>query len=289
MSSNPELRLAVSNIAWSAADEPEILALFQREDVSGVEMAPTKWRDDPLEAPAVDVVALRKRWEEAGISIVSLQSLLFGRPDLQLFGDAKARAALHDFLVRTMDFASLLGARSLVFGSPKNRLRGSLSVEDAMTVATDFFRRLAIDAAERGCVICLEANPSVYGGDFLLKTAEAAELARRVAHPAVGVNVDLGTMMLNAEDPRAEIVRARELIGHVHVSEPQLAEIAESPAHDAAADALASVDYPHWLSIEMRAAGEGENVAAVARAVRTVRRTYCAGDVERRKRVRPGR
>lgn len=274
MSNSGELRLAVSNIAWDRADEAEIVELFRREDVVGVEIAPTKWRDDPLGAPAADVITLRKRWNDAGVSIVSLQSLLFGRPDLQLFGDASSRAALKDFLMRTMDFASLLGARALVFGSPKNRLRGALSVGDATTIAAEFFRSLAPAAAERGCVICLEANPAVYGGDFLLTTADVTALARSVAHPAIGVNVDLGTMILNGEDPRAEITAARELIGHVHVSEPQLAEIGPSPVHEAAAEALASIGYAHWVSIEMRAAGETTNVAAVSRAINTARRVY---------------
>jgi sugar phosphate isomerase/epimerase len=268
------VRLAVSSIAWDAEDEPEILALFGREDVSGVELAPTKWRANPLEATRAEVLGLRNRWRDAGLTIVSLQSLLAGHPDLQLFGDATSRGALHDLLVRTMDFAWQVGAGALVFGSPRNRLRGALSVEEATTIAADFFRTLAPAAAERGCVVCLEANPAVYGGDFLLATAEATGLARRIAHPAIGVNVDLGTMILNGEDPHAEIVAAGALIGHVHVSEPQLAEIGESPLHRVAGDALASIAYPYWVSIEMRAVGPGNNVPAIGRAIRSVERCY---------------
>lgn len=250
------------------------MTLLQREGVRGVEMAPTRWRDDPLGAPRAEVLALRHRWDDAGISIVSLQSLLFGRPDLQLFGDAATRDALRAFLVRTMDFAAALGARALVFGSPKNRIRGSIPPAEAMRSAADFFRALAPAAAERGCVICLEANPAVYGGDFVLTTRDARELARMVGHPAIAVNIDLGGIALGDENAREEILSARDVIGHVHASEPQLAEVKASAKHREAGEALASIRYPHWVSIEMRAQPEGDNVAAVERAIHAVKKAY---------------
>src|SRR6185312_10786658 len=97
----------------------------------------------------------------------SLQSLLFGRLDLQLFGDESSRTQLAEYMRRVIDFAHAVGARALVFGSPKNRTRGELPMPQAMSIATDFFASLADHARERGALICIEANPPGYGCDFV--------------------------------------------------------------------------------------------------------------------------
>ena len=112
--------------------------------MSGVEIAPTKWRARPFDASADEIAEYRRSWEDRGLRIVSLQSLLFGRSDLQLFGTDGVRAALADYLRRVIDFGAQLGAHALVFGSPKNRLRGALDLRDANEIAAVFFRELSL-------------------------------------------------------------------------------------------------------------------------------------------------
>ena len=65
---------------------------------------------------------------------------------------------------------------------------------------------------------------------------------------------------------------ARDVIGHYHASEPNLAPIGASSGHAEAGRALAEVGYANWVSIEMRAAGD--NVEAVAGAVARVKEDY---------------
>ena len=267
-------RLAISNIAWLPDEDDVVAELLHREGITGIEIAPTKWRERPLEASNGDVLAYRETWETRGLPIVSLQSLLFGRPDLQLFGDDSSRAVLLDYLRRIIDLAAALGARALVFGSPKNRVRGSLSLHDAGLIASDFFRALGDHAASREVVFCIEANPPTYGCDFITTTAEAVELCKLVAHPAIRVNADLGGMTISGENVGREVRAADEFIGHFHASEPQLGELGVGADHTVAARALDEIGYRHWVSIEMRAPGDGENVAAIARVVRHAKEAY---------------
>jgi sugar phosphate isomerase/epimerase len=214
-------------------------------------------------------------WEDRGLAIVSLQSLLFGRPDLQLFGDRAARMAFSDHLRRTMDLASELGARVLVFGSPKNRLRGTEPMPQALATARDVLYELGEHAQSRGTVLCIEANPPAYGCDFVTSTAEAVELCKAIDHPGVRVNGDLGGMTMGNEPPAAAIEQAAPWLAHFHASEPALAELgAGSADHESASAGLRAASYTGWVSIEMRAAGEGGNVAAVARAVHRARQMY---------------
>jgi sugar phosphate isomerase/epimerase len=273
------VKLAVSNIAWASTEDAQIADLLWREHVRAIEIAPTTWRERPLEAPAADVIAWRRSWNERGIELVALQSLLFGRPDLRLFASEASRAAMLDHLRRTIDFAATVGARALVFGSPKNRLRGDVGVAEATGIARDFLRAVGEYAHDRGTVLCIEANPPEYGCDFITTTAEAVELCRLVDHPGVGVNGDLGGMTLSSEDVGESIALAAPVLAHFHISEPRLAETGTAAAdHAEAALALRAIGYEGWLSIEMRAAGGGANVAAVARAIARAKSDYLQGE-----------
>jgi D-psicose/D-tagatose/L-ribulose 3-epimerase len=265
-------RLAVSNIAWNPSEDEVVLGVLRREGVTGVEIAPTKWRTRPFEASAADIAPYRRYWEDHGLRVVSLQALLFGRPDLQLFGGNAARVVLVDYLCRAIDFSATIGAQALVFGSPRNRVRGELPLASAMADATAFFRELAEYAYARGTVICIEANPVEYGCDFITTTAEAVDLCRAIDHPGVRVNVDLGGITMAAENSTDAIATAGSLIGHVHASEPNLAEIGAASNHEGAAAALTVLGYAGWVSIEMRAAGG--NAAAVERALRVAKAAY---------------
>jgi D-psicose/D-tagatose/L-ribulose 3-epimerase len=266
-------RLAVSNLAWDSAEDDEVARLLTKLGVTGVELAPTKWRDDPFAAPLADVRALRRQWSDRGLNIVSLQSLLFGRPELQLFGSTEICHRLADYLRSAIDFAAELGAGAMVFGSPRNRLRGALPNESAMMSAAEFLRDIGEHAANRDVVFCIEANPPQYGGDFITTTVDAVTLCQLVANPAVRVNGDLGGMTLSGESPANSIALTGDLLGHYHISEPNLAELRASADHASAARGLAAIAYAGCLSIEMRASSE-DHVAPVERAVRFAKYSY---------------
>lgn len=272
-------RLSISNIAWDPSEDDTVAALLAREGVTGVEIAPTKWREQPFDARPDEIAEYRARWEARGLRIVSLQALLFGRPDLQLFGNPASRAALSDFLRRVIDFGAELGAGVLVFGSPKNRRRGSLPLRDAIEIAAEFFRELSAQAHAQRIALCIEANPVEYGCDFITTTAEAVGLCRAVDHPGIRVNADLGGMTLSGEDPVLSLETAAPFIAHFHASEPDLAELGARADHAAAARGLSAINYDGWVSIEMRAAGSngpGRNVEAVERSILLARRAYSA-------------
>jgi sugar phosphate isomerase/epimerase len=267
------VKLAVSNIAWSRREDAAAAELLRREGVRGVELAPTTWRERPLEAPSADVRSLRQWWEDHGLGVVSLQSLLFGRPELQLFASDASRSAMLEHLYRTVDFAVLVGARTLVFGSPQNRRRGDLPMPEALATAAEFLRAAGEYAHDRGVSLCVEANPPAYGCDFVTTTAEAVELCRVVRHPAVRVNGDLGGMTLAREDIGESIKLAAPMLGHYHASEPHLALTGSIADHRSAGAALRTAGYEGWISVEMRSAG-GDDVGAVARAVRRAKADY---------------
>lgn len=271
------VRLAVSNIAWEPSEDDSIADTLRRAGVGGVEIAPTKWRERPLEASSADIAAYRRAWADRGLPIVSIQSLLFGRPDLQLFGDERSRVAMLDYLCRIIELSAALGARTLVFGSPKNRVRGSLPMTNAFDIARDFFRSVGAHAREHGVIVCVEANPPAYGCDFITTTTGAVDLCRAVDDAGIRINADLGGMTMSNENVSESLHAAAPFLGHFHASEPNLGPLGAAADHAAAAAALEDIQYTGWVSIEMRAAGnanDGDNVVAVERAVHGATTAY---------------
>ena len=278
------MRLAVSNIAWPADADAEAATMLVAHGAAGVEVAPARVCDRPWEAPADRVMAYRRFWEDRGLPIVALQALLFGRPDLVLFGDAAARRLLREQLVAIIDLAAGLGAPRLVFGSPKNRRRGSLGRMQAETIAVAFFRELGSVAADRGVWLCIEPNPVEYGCDFLVDSREVIEFVERVGKDGLGVHLDSGAMALTAESPPAIMAAAGPRWRHFHASEPGLAAVGSGGVdHAAIATALRGVGYEGYVSVEMMQGPAGtswrerlESALAVVNAAYGGARGACA-------------
>lgn len=262
------MNVAISNIAWDRHEDEPVSRVLESHGVKGVEVAPTKVWDRPLEAADDDVLAYRRWWEDRGIGIVSAQSLLFGRPDLVLFREPEARARMFEYLSDVIRVCATLGAGALVFGSPGNRLVGGMLRREAMEIAVRFFSDLGDVASAHGTCLCIEANPAEYGADFIQTTAEAADLVRRAANPGFRLHADVSTMIINGEECEAAIGDGFDLLRHVHVSEPQLGIVGAWPEYHArVARQLRTLGYDRWVSIEMRAGQAESNPEGVRRAV----------------------
>ena len=269
-------KLAASNIAWDPAENDAVAAILRSHGFTGVEIAPTRRWESPIDATKKEIAAYRAEWEKRGLRIVAMQALLFGRSDLQLFGSATVRRALKEYMTALIEMAHGLGAHALVFGSPKNRKRGKLPIEEANEIAAEFFRELGALAVSRGCVICIEPNPPSYDCDFVNSTADAVLFTNLVGSRGVKVNGDVGAIATLGEDPAAVLAAADGALGHFHASEPSLAELTDGPHQAAAAAALRKAKYDGWVSIEMRAT-ESSHTDAIARAAERVRALYGAG------------
>lgn len=272
------MRLAISNIAWAADQEAAAADLLVELGVEGVEVAPTRVWPHPLEVSDADLRAYRGFWERRGIAIVALQALLFEKPGLRIFQDAREREEAIEYLSGIIRLAGQLGARALVFGSPKNRRVDSLPGETVRPLALDFFGRLAEVAAKHSCVFCIEPNPACYGCDYVTHARDGLELVRQVHHPSFGLHLDAAGMSLSA-DPVEEVFRqARGWWHHFHISEPFLAPVGEgSTPHGVFAERLRACRYDGWTSIEMKPASQGPFQDHVGRALAFARQTYRPG------------
>jgi sugar phosphate isomerase/epimerase len=267
------MRLAVSNLAWPAQLDDAAFDLLASLGVGGVEVAPTKiapW--NALSASSLS--EYRSKLAGAGLVVSSLQAILYGRDEPQLLGDGPRFEQMRDHIKLVTGVAAQLGGSVLVFGSPRNRIRGPMAEDEAWSIARDRLRSLAEIAGEAGVALGIEPVPAAYGGDFLTSWREVLRMVQEVDHPGVRVHLDTACITLRGDTIDAAVTAANGWLAHFHAAEPHLVSFA-APAcnHAAAAAALRAIHYDKWLSIEMREQPENP-LAATAEAIRTVQRLY---------------
>ncbi|MCA8958324.1 MAG: sugar phosphate isomerase/epimerase, partial [Planctomycetes bacterium] len=206
----------------------------------------------PAEASAAQLTAYRDAWKVRGIEIVAMQALLFGRPELTVFGAPQVRDATLRHLAAMARIGGQLGAHTLVFGSPRNRSVAGLPLSEVAPRAIEFFRAAGQAAAPHGVALCIEPVPRAFGGDFVLSAREALALVRDVDHPGFGLHLDAAALTSGDEPPAAAVERCAPAIRHFHASEPGLVLLGEGGVdHRQLGRCLRAIGYRGTVSVEM--------------------------------------
>ena len=241
------ISLGISSLAWPADATHDTLRMLAMVGFDAVEVAPASLLGEAWTMPRGLEVAesLRDLLEHRGLKCNALQGILFGVHDVELFKDQYSRDNLRRHLIHVAELAKVLGAKVCVFGAPKQRQIGKLSLGEAHIIAASFFRTIAPEFAGRGLTLAFEANPKHYGCDFITNTGEAADLAGDVGQAGFGVQLDTGTMIMSMETP-GMLFKGMEYAAHLHISQPELAPVGGGQwlgCHEAIASALHDLGY----------------------------------------------
>ena len=184
-------RLLVSELAWSPNESPIFESFLRSRGIHQQEIVPSK-----------------RNWNmTAYTNAYSAQSILYG-VDIQIFQEPKR---FLDILRDRLDHLRPVGVTRVIFGSPKQRI---YSGEDAVSL----FRDAGDVCKEYGIILCLENNARCYGTNWLYTIKDTVEFVECVNHPYIGVNLDIGSMILEKET----MVPATTRIEHIQVSFPNL-------------------------------------------------------------------
>jgi len=242
------MNLAISNIAWTVKDDDYIYNFLKENKIKGLEIAPTRlFSDNPYNNLELAKDYSKTLFENYDLKICSMQSIWFGRNE-KLFGTSEDRKILIDYTKKAIDFASAIKCNNLVFGSPKNRV---IDDETQLDIAIDFFRELGDYASFNNTILSMEANPEIYGTNFINKTLENVELVKKVSSSGFMINLDFGTVIQNKENLNI-IADNIDLINHIHISEPYLAKIEVRNEHIELSKILKEKNYNKFVSIEMK-------------------------------------
>lgn len=269
------MKISVSNIAWDVIEDDAVADLLAEFRVDAIDVAHSKYFANPLSAKEDEIRRVRAKWESRRISIVGMQALMYGTQGLNLFSDRENRRAMLAHLDAVCRIGNGLGARYLVFGSPRNRDRTGLEDARAHEISTAFFRDLGDIAQAHDVTICLEPNPQSYGANFMTTSREAAAVVTAVGHPAIRMQWDTGTALINSEEPESAISGCFDVVSHVHISSPQLAPVGDGDYdHASLAHAMAQHLHDKYWTIEMLATADEPHLSAIHRALAFTDRVY---------------
>jgi D-psicose/D-tagatose/L-ribulose 3-epimerase len=269
------MRIAISNIAWNEPEDEQVAVLLARYKIDAIDIAPGKYFSVPKEATSSDVERVRDGWQNRGISITGMQALLFGTTGLNLFGTPQSQTAMLEHLDAVCRIGAGVGAKRLVFGSPKNRDRSGLDDNTTSEIAIRFFRSLGDIAGNHGVVICLEPNPQCYGANFMTNSTDTAKVVEAVGHPSIRMQLDTGALAINGEDAANVINEYGSLIGHIHASEPNLVTLGDGGADHATVGMMLYRRLPEQIvTIEMLQVKGESNIISIERALQVAIRCY---------------
>lgn len=241
-------KLAISNIAWEPICDIDMYQYLKAQQFSGLEIAPTRlFQESPYEHCS-DISDYAKRIKEQyNLTICSMQSIWYGRKE-RIFGTKEERNILIEYTKNAILFAEAARCHNLVFGCPKNR--NYENSDEIQNIAIAFFKELGDFAYNHGTVIAMEANPTIYGTNYINTTKQAIELIKDVSSKGFRLNLDFGTVIQNQED-LSEINNLESFVNHIHISEPYLKPIENRVELHKKAFEIARKVPEVYISIEM--------------------------------------
>lgn len=242
------MKLSISNIAWTKENDNKVYEFMRKLGYSGLEIAPTRvFGETPYKKLKEASEFKTELKENQNFCIPSMQSLWYGRSE-RIFGSHDERLVLSEYTKEAIKFAKELECRNLVFGCPKNR---NIYSEEDLDIGLSFLSELGDYAVLNNTVIGFEANPVIYGTNYINDTLSAIKLVENIKNPGLKLNLDLGTMIYNEE--KADILLGKVgLINHVHISEPNLKSIEKRELHKEVIEILLKEGYAGFISIEMQ-------------------------------------
>lgn len=241
------MKTSISNLAWGAVPVYEIAPKLKLAGIDGIEIAPTALWNDFASVSNLEIVQFREYLSDTGLEVSGIQSLFFGHPEFQLFVKS-TWPLMQKHLIRMIELGGLLQASVAVFGSPRNRLKGSLSPQLANEMAMEFFSHITSSLEDNNLTLSLEPNAPEYGADYLNSYSEVVELSKMMDSNNIGPQIDTGCLWMYGEDPAIEFLKF--VPRHIHLSTPHLGKIPGSWNFDDFIRTAKSQNYNQWLVIE---------------------------------------
>ena len=72
------MEISISNIAWEKNNDEKVKSLLKKKNIRFIDLAPTKYINDISDFIEKDILKIKDYWNDSGIKIYGMQSLLFG-------------------------------------------------------------------------------------------------------------------------------------------------------------------------------------------------------------------
>ena len=245
------MNISVSNIIWKKGVRhlASFLDSLEYREIRGVELALSCFWDEPTEVNKIEVKWLKNELAARAIEPVSLHSLTFSRPDLEIFNSEKQRSELRDYIVSYCDIANKLGCKNIVFGSPKSRATHGKCRNELNHIFLDFI--CDIDRAISDVNLNIEPLSEQFC-EYLNNFQDCVDLLDGQNFRNIFIQLDARTV-IESNECVAEIFQNSNHIRHVHASNPGLTVPGEphSEIHAAIKHCLDQMGYQGYVTAEV--------------------------------------
>jgi sugar phosphate isomerase/epimerase len=214
------MKLAISNLAWEKKDNHKLIKYLKTQNISFLEYSPYK-----LFLFHKTFQEIIKFYKKKKIKLYSMQSVFFNEKNYFIFGNNFERELFFNKLKNKINLASRLGTKIIVFGSPITRKVFNLTKSQQYRIAYNLFKKIATLCKKKKIIFCFEANPKIYGCEFINTTKEAFKFVKIINNEYFKINLDLGTIIYNKENYNEFIRKNVKYIGHVQLSVPGLSSL----------------------------------------------------------------
>ena len=217
------MKLLISNLAWNFNENKKFLALFKKNKIENLEFAPSLLFQNNFKNK--NLINTKKFWNNKGVRLYSMQSILYGINNCFIFGDNKQRSNFIKEVFKKIDLAKKLDVKVIVFGSPINKRKFKKKKYLLDKIFINTFRKIALYTNKKKIYFCLEANPNIYKSEYLNYTNEALKVVKIINNKYLMINLDLGTIIQNKESIDNLINQNIKYIKHVQISVPYLLNV----------------------------------------------------------------
>jgi D-psicose/D-tagatose/L-ribulose 3-epimerase len=246
------MKFSVSNICWPTGDDPAFFEILIQGGFVAVDIAPTKiWKNWQFSDKDID--HFNALLSSYNLQALGMQSIFFGLNDLNVFSrDLNKWEETLEHMKKVAKLASKLGISQVEFGAPKNRDPLDMNLKEMHRLSIERFSEIA-DIYENNCVtLCMEPVPDNIGGKFLTSTREVIDFVRKINNKFMKLNLDTAVLIHEKNKPQKIIYDNADLIGHIHISEPNLGSFnTPSKMHNQIASSLKEINYEKVIAIEM--------------------------------------
>jgi sugar phosphate isomerase/epimerase len=247
------MQIAICNELFEPQSLAETAACCAALGYEGLELAPFTLAPAPGELTSTQRRQLRHAVESAGLRVVGLHWLLARTSGFHLTAsDPFVRQRTAQRLAELAYLCRDLGGQLLVLGSPQQRqLPPGMSFAEGLQLAADTLTRVLPALEDCQVDLCLEPLGRTET-NFLNSCSEALALANVLAHPRVGLHLDVKALADEGTPIPDLIRRYGRQARHFHANDPNrrgpgFGDLDFVPV----LSALRESGYQGWVSVEV--------------------------------------
>ena len=236
------MKLALSNFAWDTVESESIFNIIKKNGITGIECVLTKIKDWSELTPQ-DIINYKSFLNDNGITPYSIQSLFY---NVKCFDVSDTETIISHF-IKVIEYAKILEAKILVFGSPSLR-KAIFGWEDYLAT---IFKEVDKVLSGTNIIVAIEPNSSAYGGEFFITISEIVDFIKKYGFANIKTMIDTHNLELENLSPTIEFLKYVDYITHIHVSEKNLMPLKPNDSHFSLSDTIKKYKYNGIITYEV--------------------------------------